>query len=114
MTNLAAVTYRASAPSRCQKCCQALRPTTSRHKMSYASAAMTATFGGGPEGIRTPDLLNAICRAGVHGGPSRPASVFDFRALLYSVVHSDRPRSAASCCQMRCQPATPREALPML
>ena len=33
----------------------------------------TTTFSGGPEGIRTPDLLNAICRADIHGGPSGSA-----------------------------------------
>ena len=33
----------------------------------------TATLdSGGPEGIRTPDLLNAICRAGVHWSPVGP------------------------------------------
>jgi len=54
-------------------------------------------FSGGPEGIRTPDLRNAICRAVIRQGLRRSMSVFEslrHRLLLSSAVTAG-PRPAA-------------------
>jgi hypothetical protein len=61
---------------------------------------MTTTCGGGPEGIRTPDLLNAICRAVIQGGPSESAPVFDSvrHRPPSSTANALRPRRAAVKC----------------
>src|SRR5262252_10364422 len=61
---------------------------------------ITTTCGGGPEGIRTPDLLNAICRAGVHEGPLGSAPVFDsvrHRPPSSTAIALRPPRAAVKC-----------------
>src|SRR5215813_5144319 len=57
-------------------------------------------FSGGPEGIRTPDLLNAICRAVIRHGLRRSMSVFEsvrYRLLLSTAVAAGPLPAAVKC-----------------
>jgi hypothetical protein len=97
---LTALTYRYSEPGCCQNCCQAAKGRWGLPPELVLKRTMTTTYGGGPEGIRTPDLLNAICRAAIRQGLLRSMSVFEFvryRLLLSTAVAVGPPPAAVKC-----------------
>src|SRR5262249_25423956 len=66
----------------------------------WGGVRLNHNIDGGPEGIRTPDLLNAICRAGVHEGPLGSAPVFDsvrHRPPSSTPIALRPPRAAVKC-----------------